>query len=118
EVFKYDGGLAEFVKYINRMEEPIHPPIHIEKTVDQVAVEIAMQYTRGEEERNRCYTNNAFNSIGGTHLVGFRTALTRTLNSYGSKGELFRNATPIGEDFREGLTLLISVQVPEPQSDS
>ena len=75
EVFKADGGLAEFVKYINRMEEGIHPPIHIEKTVDQVAVEVSMQYTRGEEERNRCYTNNAFNSIGGTHLSGFRTAL-------------------------------------------
>ena len=118
EVFKYDGGLAEFVKYINRMEEVIHPPIHIEKTVNQVAVEIAMQYTRGEEERVRCYTNNAFNSIGGTHLTGFRTALTRTLNAYGTKEELFKNVTPIGDDFREGLTVLISVQVPEPQFDS
>ncbi len=118
EVFKADGGLAEFVKYINRLEEPIHPPIHIEKTVDQVAVEISMQYTRGEEERVRCYTNNAFNSIGGTHLVGFRTALTRTLNVYGAKQELFKNVSPIGEDFREGLTLVISVQVPEPQFDS
>ena len=117
-MFKYDGGLAEFVKYINRTEEPLHPPIHIEKTVDQVAVEIAMQYTRGEEERNRCYTNNAFNSIGGTHLSGFRTALTRTLNAYGAKEELFKNVTPIGEDFREGLTVVISVQVPEPQFDS
>src|SRR5260370_26913154 len=80
EVFKYDGGLAEFVKYINRMEEVICPPIHIEKTQDEGAVEIAMQYTRGEDERNRCYTNNAFNSIGGTPLHGFRAALKRTLN--------------------------------------
>ncbi len=118
EVFKADGGLAEFVKYINRMEEVIHPPIHIEKTVDEVAVEVSMQYTRGEEERNRCYTNNAFNSIGGTHLSGFRTALTRTLNTYGSKEELFKNVSPIGDDFREGLTVVISVQVPEPQFDS
>jgi DNA gyrase subunit B len=118
EVFRAEGGLAEFVKYINRMEEVIHPPIHIEKTVDQVAVEISMQYTRGEEERNRCYTNNAFNSIGGTHLSGFRTALTRTLNAYGSKAELFKNVSPIGDDFREGLTVVISVQVPEPQFDS
>ena len=90
EVFKSDGGLAEFVKYINRMEEVIHPPIHIEKTVDEVAVEVSMQYTRGEEERNRCYTNNAFNSIGGTHLSGFRTALTRTLNNYGAKAGAFQ----------------------------
>jgi DNA gyrase subunit B len=118
EVFKYDGGLAEFAKYINRTEETIHPPIHIEKTVNEVAVEIAMQYTRGEEERFRCYTNNAFNSMGGTHLIGFRTALTRTLNSYGAKEELFKNVSPIGEDFREGLTIVISVQVPEPQFDS
>ncbi len=118
EVFKADGGLAEFVKYINRTEDPLHPPIHIEKTVDQVAVEVSMQYTRGEEERNRCYTNNAFNSIGGTHLSGFRTALTRTLNSYGAKAELFKNVSPVGEDFREGLTVVISVQVPEPQFDS
>ncbi|HVS38884.1 MAG TPA: DNA gyrase subunit B [Gemmataceae bacterium] len=118
ETFKADGGVSEFVKYINRMEEPIHPPIHIEKTVDQVAVEISMQYTRGEEERNRCYTNNAFNSIGGTHLSGFRTALTRTLNGYGAKEELFKNVSPIGDDFREGLTVVISVQVPEPQFDS
>lgn len=118
EVFKYEGGLAEFVEYLNRMEDVLHPPIHIDKTAEGVAVEVALQYTTSEEERYRCYTNNAFNSIGGTHLVGFRTALTRSLNSYGTKQELFKNATPIGEDFREGLTLLISVQVPEPQFDS
>jgi DNA gyrase subunit B len=118
ETFKYDGGLAEFVQYLNRDEQVLHPPIYVEKTADGVQVEVAMQYTRTEEERVRCYTNNAFNSIGGTHLVGFRTALTRTLNTYGTREELFKNATPIGEDFREGLTVLISVQVPEPQFDS
>ena len=118
EIFKYEGGLAEFVAYVNRDEPVLHPPIYLEKIVDGVKVEIAMQYTRSEEERVRCYTNNAFNSIGGTHLVGFRTALTRTLNSYGTKADLFKNVTPIGDDFREGLTVLISVQVPEPQFDS
>ncbi len=118
EVFKYDGGLAEFVQYVNRMEDVLHPPIAIEKTQDGVQVEIALQYTASEEERVRCYTNNAFNSIGGTHLVGFRSALTRTLNAYGTREGLFKNAEPIGEDFREGLTVLISVQVPEPQFDS
>jgi DNA gyrase subunit B len=118
EAFKADGGVSEFVKYMNRTEDPIHAPIYIETTVDQVAVEISLQYTRSEEERVRCYTNNAFNSIGGTHLVGFRTALTRTLNAYGAREELFKNASPIGEDFREGLTVVISVQVPEPQFDS
>jgi DNA gyrase subunit B len=118
EVFKYDGGLAEFVQYVNRLEDVLHPPIAIEKTQDGVQVEIALQYTASEEERIRCYTNNAFNSIGGTHLVGFRSALTRTLNAYGTKENLFKNAAPVGEDFREGLTVLISVLVPEPQFDS
>src|SRR4029077_19162813 len=98
EVFKYDGGLAQFVEYINRTDDVLHPPIHLEKSQEGVAVEIAMQYTTSEEERVRCYTNNAFNSIGGTHLVGFRTALTRTLNTYGTKQELFKNLTPIGRD--------------------
>ncbi len=106
------------MQYLNRDEQVLHLPIYFEKSVDGVEVEAAMQYVRTEEERVRCYTNNAFNSIGGTHLVGFRTALTRTLNSYGTKQELFKNATPIGEDFREGLTVLISVKVPEPQFDS
>ena len=67
----------------------------------------------------RCYANNAYNSVGGTHLVGFRTALTRTLNAYGDKENLFKNdLKPIGEDFREGLTAIVSVQVPEPQFES
>jgi DNA gyrase subunit B len=119
ELFKFDGGLEEFVKYLNRSDEVLHPPIGIEKTEEGVRIEIALQYTAGEEERVRCYTNNAFNSIGGTHLVGFRTALTRTLNAYGAREELFKNdLSPVGEDFREGLTVLISVQVPEPQFDS
>ncbi len=118
EVFKFDGGLAEFVKYLNREEKVLHQPLHIEKIVDEVSVEISMQYTVSEEERVRCYTNNAYNSIGGTHLSGFRTALTRTFNNYGTKNNLFKNVTPTGEDYREGLTVLLSVQVPEPQFDS
>ena len=118
EVFKFDGGLAEFVMYLNREEKVLHAPLHIEKIVDEVSVEISLQYCASEEERVRCYTNNAFNSIGGTHLSGFRTALTRTFNAYGTKQNLFKNVTPIGDDYREGLTVLISVQVPEPQFDS
>jgi DNA gyrase subunit B len=119
EVFKFDGGLVEFVKYLNRSDEVLHPPIAIEKVADGVDVEVALQYTAGDEERVRCYTNNAFNSIGGTHLSGFRSALTRTLNAYGSKEGLFKNdLAPIGEDFREGLTVLISIKVAEPQFDS
>lgn len=119
ETFFYAGGVAEFVEYMDRAEEVLHKPIYIEKIVDDVRVEVALQYTTGEEERVRCYANNAFNHGGGTHLSGFRSALTRALNSYGSKENFFKNdLTPIGEDFREGLTAIISVQVPEPQFES
>src|SRR5438067_633602 len=101
ETFHYAGGVAEFVEYLDRSEETLHKPIHIEKVVDDVRVELAMQYTTGEEERIRCYTNNAYNAGGGTHLSGFRAALTRTLNAYGGKANLFKNdLQPIGEDFR------------------
>jgi DNA gyrase subunit B len=89
ELFKYDGGIAEFAAFLNRSEDTLHKPIYIEKVVESVLVEVAFQYTNSEEERVRCYTNNAYNPVGGTHLVGFRTALTRTLNSYGSKENLF-----------------------------
>jgi len=127
DAFKYDGGIADFVQYLNRTEETLHKPIYIEKrvenlkgdTVENIQVEVALQYTNGEEERVRCYANNAYNSVGGSHLIGFRTALTRTLNAYGDKENLFKNDfRPIGEDFREGLTAIVSVQVPEPHFEA
>ncbi|HEV3081460.1 MAG TPA: DNA gyrase subunit B [Gemmataceae bacterium] len=119
EVFKYDGGIAEFVEYLNRTNETLLKPIYIEKTLDNVRVEVALQYTTEEDERVRCYANNAFNSVGGTHLSGFRAALTRALNTYGDKEKLFKNDLKlIGEDFREGLTAVVSVQVPEPQLEA
>ena len=119
ERFKYDGGIAEFVQYLNRSEDTLHKPIYIEKVVDEVRVEVALQYTTSDDERVRCYANNAYNSAGGTHLSGFRAALTRTLNAYGNKEGLFKNdLAPVGEDFREGLTAVVSVQVPEPQLEA
>lgn len=118
ETFHYEGGIAEFVTHLNRNDEPIAPVIYVDKTVDNVRVEIALQYTTGEEERSRAYANNAFNPGGGTHLSGFRAAVTRALNAYGTKQDLFKNVTPIGEDFREGLTAIVSVQVPDPQFES
>src|SRR5439155_837196 len=103
ETFHYEGGIAEFVAYLNRNDEVLHAPIYLDKTIDRVRVEVALQYTTGEEERSRAYANNAFNPGGGTHMSGFRSAITRTLNSYGSKENLFKNdVQPIGEDFREG----------------
>lgn len=118
EVFHYEGGVAAFVDYMNRTEEPIHKALYVDKTVDDVRVEAAFQYTSGEEERVRCYANNAHNPGGGVHLSGFRAALTRALNTYGTKENKFKNTTPIGEDFREGVTAVISVAVPEPQFES
>src|SRR3954471_10167769 len=118
ESFHYEGGIAEFVAHLNRNDEAIAPVVYVDKTVDDVRVEVAMQYTTGEEERSRAYANNAFNPGGGTHLSGFRAAVTRALNAYGNKQEMFKNVTPIGEDFREGLTAIVSVQVPDPQFES
>jgi len=119
ETFKYDGGLAQFVEYLNRNEDVLHKPIYMDRTVDEVRVELSMQYTVNDEERVRCYTNNAYNPVGGTHLSGFRAAITRCLNTYGVKEGLFKNnLQPIGEDFREGLTAVVSVQVPDPQFES
>jgi DNA gyrase subunit B len=117
--YYYEGGIAEFVKYLNRSDEVLHEPIYIDELQDLVRVEVALQYTaQGEDERTRAYANNAFNPGGGTHLSGFRSAVTRALNGYGTKQNFFKNITPIGEDFREGLTAIISVQVPEPQFES
>lgn len=119
ETFHYEGGIGEFVAYLNRNDEVMHAPIYVDKTVDDVRVEVAIQYTTGEEERSRAYANNAFNPGGGTHLSGFRAAVTRALNNYGTREEMFKNdLQPIGEDFREGMTAIISVQVPEPQFES
>ncbi|HEY7427319.1 MAG TPA: hypothetical protein VH682_24005 [Gemmataceae bacterium] len=119
EAFKNDDGVADFVLYLNRSEEVLHKPIYSENTVRGVKVEAAIQYTTGEEERVRCYANSAYNSIGGTHLKGFRKALTRALNKYGSDARLFKNdLRPIGVDFRRGMTAVVSVQLPEPMFES
>lgn len=118
DVFHYEGGVAEFVEWMNKSDEAVHKVLYVDKTLDEVRVEVAFQYTTGEEERARCYANNAHNPGGGTHLSGFRAALTRALNAYGAKMEMFKNVTPTGEDFREGITAVINLQVPEPQFES
>jgi DNA gyrase subunit B len=119
ETFAYKGGVSEFVEWVNRTEETVHRVLYVDKTLDDVRVEVAFQYTTGDEERVRCYANNAHNPGGGTHLSGFRAALTRALNTYGEKNNLFKNdLKPIGEDFREGITAIVSIQVPEPQFES
>jgi DNA gyrase subunit B len=118
--FQYAGGIAEFVAYLDREEDVLHEPIYISKASDTVQVEVALQYTAaGEDERVRCYANNAYNPSGGTHLSGFRSGLTRTLNAYGTKEGLFKSDLALkGEDFREGLTAIVSVQVPDPSFEA
>jgi DNA gyrase subunit B len=118
ETFYAEGGVSEFVEYLNLTEDAVHKVIYIDRRIEDVNVEVALQYTTGDEERVRCYANNAYNPGGGTHMSGFRSALTRVLNTYGTKENQFKNVTPTGEDFREGLTAVVSVQVPEPQFES
>lgn len=118
ETYHYQGGVAEYVAWVNRSEDTVHPPIHIEKDMDPIKVEVALQYTTGEEERVRCYANNAYNPVGGTHLTGLRVALTRALGAYGEKEGFFTKIRPEGQDYRTGVTAIVSVQHPEPQFES
>ncbi len=117
--FKFDGGIAEFVEYLNTGEQVEHAPIYVNKEVDHVVVEAAFQYTRREDKIERCYTNNAYNPDGGTHLSGYRAGLTRALTNYGKKEGHFKDGQELkGEDFRFGLTVVISIGHPDPLFES
>ena len=116
--FKYDGGIRSFVEYLNQGKTPLHPdPIYLEGERDGVRVEVSMQYNDGYAEKTYSFANNINTIEGGTHLIGFKSALTRTVNSYAQANNLLKSGdeTPSGDDVREGLTAIISVQVPEPQ---
>lgn len=114
--FHYEGGLVEFVAWLNRTETPLVPEIiAFHDAQDGVEVEIALQYNDGYSENVRSFANNINTGEGGTHLSGFRSALTRSLNNYGKKANLFKDNVPSGDDFREGLTAVVTVNVPEPQ---
>ena len=116
--FKFDGGIVEFVKSMNKGKETLHPdPIYLHKTRDEVDVEVAVQYNDTFNETVFAYVNNIHTVEGGTHLVGFKAALTRTINNYGTKNGLFRDAKNgvSGDDVREGLTAVVSVKLRDPQ---
>jgi len=116
--FQYKGGLTSFIEYLNENKTPVFKkPIHFRKIRDDVDVEIALQYNDGYAESVHSYVNNIHTLEGGTHLTGFRTALTRSINNYAAKNKLFKreNATMIGDDSREGLTAVVSVKVRDPQ---
>ena len=128
EVYHYDGGVSAFVKFLNKAKTPLHPePIVIQgmKTFADlkgkpvaVDVDIAMQYTDGYSEAVDSFVNTVSTPDGGTHLTGFRTALTKTLNDYGKENNLLKDIVLEGSDTREGLTAIISIRMPDPQFES
>lgn len=124
ETFYSEKGIAEYVVYLNEGEQPLHEPIYIHKEVNGVNVEVCLQYTNGENRVEQCFTNNAYNSDGGTHLSGFRSGLTRGIGAYGKKEGHFKDKDKKndidlrGDDYREGLTAVISIGHPDPSFES
>ena len=116
--FHYEGGIKEFVQFLNSKKEPLHNDvIYTEGTKDKVIVEIAIQYTDSYNENIFSFVNNINTIEGGTHLIGFKTALTRVLNDYAKKANLLKenDVSITGEDIREGITAILSIKVTNPQ---
>ena len=118
KTFHYEGGIKEFVEYLNRSTTPLYEQIiYCEGTKDNVEVEVAMQHNDSYNENSYGFVNNITTPEGGTHIVGFRNALTKTFNDYARKNKLLKDNEPnlTGEDIREGLTAIISVKIEDPQ---
>ena len=115
--FYYERGIIEYVEHLNRASDPIHKDvIYMTGESEGVGYEIALQYTTDHTEKVHSFANNINTHEGGTHVSGFRSALTRTLNSYGKNNKMYpKDLSVSGEDFREGITAILSVKVPEPQ---
>ncbi len=116
-VFHYEGGVVSFVEFLNQNKNPLHGPIHFLQVRDNVVVELALQYNDSYLENVFTFVNNINTIEGGTHLIGFRGALTRSLNNYARKENLLKNfkGTISGDDAREGLTAVLSVKLANPQ---
>ena len=118
KTFHYEGGIKEFVEYLNRSTTPLYEQIiYCEGIVNNVSVEVAMQHNDSYNENSSGFVNNITTPEGGTHIVGFRNALTKTFNDYARKNKLLKDNEPnlTGEDIREGLTAIISVKIEDPQ---
>ncbi|MCA1557131.1 MAG: DNA gyrase subunit B, partial [Acidobacteria bacterium] len=116
--FYYKGGIAEFVKHLNKNKNTLHDkPLYFEKTGDSLSIEVAIQYNDGYDEKVYSFANNINTVDGGTHLSGFRSAFTRTINAYAQSSGLAKNfkSSLTGDDVREGLVAVISVKLPQPQ---
>jgi len=114
ETFRYDGGIVAFLEFLNEGKTPLHKPIYFRKEKDGVIVEVGIQYTTAYEENILTFANN-IRTEGGTHLIGFKSALTRIINDYGKKSGMLKRLTLSGDDVREGLTAVVSVLLREPQ---
>ena len=117
EAFFYEGGLVQFVKYLNRRHTPLHEPALIEGEKNDIQVEIAIQYNDTYKEKLFSFANNINTAEGGFHLIGFKTGLTRTLNQYATGADLLKNLKSkiSGDDVREGLTAIVSIRIKSPQ---
>jgi DNA gyrase subunit B len=118
EVFKYDGGISSFIEYLNKNKNVLHPkPIYFEIPKEDVIVEVSMQYNDGYSETIFSFANNINTHEGGSHLSGFKSALTRTINAYAQAEDLLKDLkeNPTGEDVREGLVAVVSVKLRNPQ---
>ena len=115
ETFHYSGGLVEFVEHINKSKPIIHKPIYFKKQIDSNTVEVAVQYTDGYNENIFGFVNTINTTEGGTHISGFKTALTRAINDYADKKGMLKNEKLTGDDTREGLTAIISLKMRDPQ---
>ncbi len=118
--FYFEGGIASFVRYLNRNRKTLHPVVHMEKEVDGVIVDVAFQYTDAYAESVYSFANTINTIDGGTHLTGLRAAITRTINDYAKKQKLLKDEESNfrGEDTREGLTAIVSIKHPDPQFES
>ncbi len=118
--FYFEGGITSFVRYLNRNRENLHPVVHMEKEIEGVQVEAAVQYTDAYTESVYSFANTINTVDGGTHLTGLRSSLTRVINDYARKNGLLKDADPnfAGDDTREGLTAIVSIKHPDPQFES